>query len=117
MFNSSVRNAIVASILTLPVISLLSPSALADKSNFWIRNDSSSTIAELYLSSSGHDVWDNDLLDEDILESGSRFQVSFADKSANACLYDIRAVFTSGDVVEDYQINVCENEYYSFFDQ
>jgi hypothetical protein len=117
MFQKLLRPALVASALTVPTVALMAQSALADKADFWVRNDSSITISELYLSASNRDSWDNDLLGSSILESGERFQVTFGDSSSNTCLYDIRAVFSDGQAVEDYQVNVCTNDYYTFYDQ
>jgi hypothetical protein len=117
MFQNTLRPVMIASALAVPLVSFLAPPALADKSDFWVRNDSNNTISELYLSASNLDSWDNDLLGNVVLQSGDRFQVAFADTSNNNCLYDIRAVFSDGQVVEDYQVNVCNNDYYTFFDQ
>jgi hypothetical protein len=117
MLQNIFRPVVAASMLAVPMVSLLAPSALADKSDFWVRNNSRNTISELYLSASNLDSWDNDLLRSDTLQSGDRFQVAFGDDSSNTCLYDIRAVFSDGQVVEDYQVNVCNNDYYTFFDK
>ncbi|MBD3880590.1 hypothetical protein IFO70_02350 [Phormidium tenue FACHB-886] len=117
MLQKVLRPVMVASALAVSMVSVLAPAALADKSDFWVRNDSENTISELYLSASNRDSWDNDLLGSTVLESGDRFQVTFGDYSDSACLYDIRAVFSDGQVVEDYQVNVCNNDYYTFFSQ
>jgi hypothetical protein len=117
MLQSVLRPIMVASALAVPIVSLLAQAALADKSDFWVRNNSNNTISELYLSASNLDSWDNDLLRSDTLQSGDRFQVGFGDDSSDTCLYDIRAVFSDGQVVEDYQVNVCDNDYYTFFDK
>ena len=43
------------------------------------------------------------------LPSESSIQVIFPDSSSNICWYDIKAVFSTGEVYEDYRINVCSN--------
>ncbi len=117
MLQKVFRPVMVAAAIAVPMVSLLAQAALADKSDFWVRNNSHNTISELYLSASNLDAWDNDLLKSDTLPSGDRFQVVFGDAADNTCLYDIRAVFADGQVVEDYQVDVCNNDYYTFFDK
>ena len=117
MLQKFFRSVLVASAMAMPMVSLLAQVALADKSDFWVRNNSNHTISELYLSASNLDAWDNDLLKSSTLQSGDRFQIAFGDGADNTCLYDIRAVFSDGQVVEDYQVNVCNNDYYTFFDK
>jgi hypothetical protein len=41
----------------------------------------------------------------------------FTNHAPNVCLYDILAVFADGALVEDYQINVCANQGYAFYDE
>jgi hypothetical protein len=101
--------------LSLPLVSLLAPSALADKNDFQVLNNTGIDITELYLSDSSLDSWNNDILDRDVLEGGDAIRVNFADMSSDRCLYDIRAVFADGQEVEDYRLNVCENDNYKFF--
>lgn len=112
-----VRNLVILSALAVPAIALTAPAAIAGKDDFHIVNETNAVIQELYLSDSRRDSWDNDILGRDILRSGQSVQVEFGDMSSNACLYDIRAVFADGEVVEDYRINVCTNDYYRFFDK
>jgi hypothetical protein len=110
-------SAIAVSALTLPLVSLLAQSALADKSNFQIINETNLVITELYLSDSSLDNWNNDILDTDTLDSGDSIRVNFADMSNDRCLYDVRAVFSDGQAVEDFRLNVCEHDNYKFFNQ
>lgn len=114
--NAVVRNTLVASAFVAPIVALTAETASADKSNFWVYNNSSITVNELYVSSSNRDSWDNDILGQNVLPTGSSIQVVFGDNSPSNCLYDIRAVFSNGQVLEDYQINVCNNTDYTFFD-
>jgi hypothetical protein len=121
MFNSlrqgsRVVNTLILSSLTIPVVALGAGSALADKADFRVYNDSSMVLTELYVSSSSQNTWDNDILGRDVLYQGGEVQVLFNDSSPNHCLYDIRAVFEDGQVVEDYRIDVCAGSEYTFFD-
>ena len=110
-----IRHTTIASILALPIFTLLTHPALAGKTNFWVYNNTNADITELYVSESTRDSWDADVLNPDqVLLSGDRLQVDFSNPSPNACLYDILAVFADGQVVEDYQVNVCSNQGYNF---
>jgi hypothetical protein len=117
MFQSFIRKAIAVSALGLPLIALTAQSALADKDNFYIQNNSDLTISELYLSDSSLENWNNDILGNGVLESGEQVTVDFADPSPDRCMYDIKAVFADGQEVEDFRINVCTSEQYQFFNQ
>ncbi|HEY9620291.1 MAG TPA: hypothetical protein V6C78_07975 [Crinalium sp.] len=117
MFGRSLRNTLIASACVLPVLSGMAGSALASKDNFVVRNNSNTPMTELYISESNRSTWDNNVLGADTLSRGGQTQVMFGDRNSSVCLYDIRAVFSNGQVVEDYQINVCRNSEYTFRDR
>jgi hypothetical protein len=53
------------------------------------------------------------VLGRDTLESGTSTRILF-EGNASTCRYDIREEFNDGDVVEDYKINLCNTNSYSF---
>lgn len=117
MLSKLVRCAVVTSILTLPTVSFLPQAAFADKTNFWVYNNTNANITELHVSESTQKSWEANILDTDqVVSSGDRLQVNFSNPSPNACLYDIWAVFSNGRVIEDYQVNVCNSRGYTFHD-
>jgi hypothetical protein len=87
--------------------------AFADRRDFRVFNKTSVDINHLYVSPSGAKSWEEDVLGRDILEAGSSTQIYF-EGSASTCRYDIRAEFKDGDVVEDYKINLCNTNSYTF---
>jgi hypothetical protein len=107
------RNAILASVLAIPTMALVAEGALADKSNFVVENTSSYTVTELYISSSDVDSWGGNILGNDPLEPGESMRIEFEDPSNQRCLYDIRFVTADGQVQEDYQGDVCQNDAYT----
>jgi hypothetical protein len=115
MLQRFTRKTLAVMALSLPLLPLLAQSALAGKDDFQIINNTGIDITELYLSDSSLDSWNNDILSTDVLEGGDSVKVNFADMSSDRCLYDIRAVFADGQEVEDYRLNVCENDNYKFF--
>ncbi|MBD2099700.1 hypothetical protein [Leptolyngbya sp. FACHB-261] len=116
MSRKLLHNVMVAAALALPIISLNAQSALADRRDFTVQNNSGSDIQYLYVSSSSENEWGEDILGQDVLPSGESTEVNFTDES-NACRYDIKAVFEDGQSVEDYQVDLCGTASYTFYDK
>jgi hypothetical protein len=110
---SLLRTALVTSALALP---WFTPLAWADKTDFWVYNNSESNITRLYVSESTRDTWEDDILGENVLASGAGIRIAFRNDSPSSCHYDILAVFSDGQVVEDYRVDVCASRGYTFFD-
>jgi hypothetical protein len=117
MFGKLAQSVVVASVIGLPVITLAAPEALAAKDDFYVYNSSRSDIYYLYISEASMSEWGNDVLGDQILYSGTETQIQFGNMSPSVCLYDFRAETSAGQVVENYQINVCTNDYFEIFDQ
>ncbi|HEY9647818.1 MAG TPA: hypothetical protein V6C88_15690 [Chroococcidiopsis sp.] len=108
------RTIALAAVLAAPLAALAAQTALASKDNFVVNNDTRANMVELYLSPSNRNSWDSNVL-SGVLRSGQSTRVSFSDPSPQVCLYDIMAVFADGRQVQDYQINVCANADYTFY--
>ncbi|MBD0334099.1 MAG: hypothetical protein ICV62_01290 [Cyanobacteria bacterium Co-bin13] len=116
-FQKILQQSALMTLLALPVVSLAEQPALAGKHNFEVYNDSSEDIIDIYITASHVDNWGRSLLDRySIIPSGYTYEIEFADPSRNVCFYDIRTVFESGAVVEDYEVDVCHNDYYALTD-
>jgi len=85
----------------------------ADQRDFRVYNKTSVDIKHLYVSPSGTKNWEEDVLGRDTLTAGDSTKVFFQGR-ASVCRYDIRAEFVDGDVVEDYKINLCSTNSYTF---
>ena len=116
MFNRTVIKGLSVSAIALSTLIAGIQNAWAGKGNFWISNDSSRYVTELYITESFYDYWGNDITGPGVLGSGMDMQISFNNPSANVCYYDIRAEFSNGTVLEDFGVNVCSNNVYTFFD-
>lgn len=114
MFKRCVRG-LAAVTLALPIV--VAEQAIASKDNFSVQNNSGEDIVELYVSASSRASWDTNLLSGNVLSTGESTPVTFGDPSPQSCLYDIMAVFSSGQTIEDYQINVCNTSSYTFSGQ
>ena len=72
-----------------------------------VHNDTGVTLTHLYSTNSGESSWGGDILGSSVIPDGAGVMVDF-DDGTGACLFDVRARFADGDVVEQYQINVCQ---------
>lgn len=102
--------------LVLPLVMFHTQRAIADKSNLIIANDSSKMITELYLSKNKLPFAEHNILKPDVLPQGSTLEITIDQASTHQCFYNIRAVFADGEVLEDYPINICKNQAYTFLD-
>lgn len=80
--------------------------ALAQDMTFTLINQSGHTLVEFYASPVTANDWEEDILGENVLESGYSAQVIIADGRAN-CEYDFLMVFDDGDELTDVA-NICE---------
>ncbi len=72
-----------------------------------IHNQTGWTMLRFYASDARADSWEEDILGRDTLDSGRNWTVNIDDGSG-ACVYDFRAEFTNGQVLERRGINVCQ---------
>ncbi len=72
-----------------------------------IINDTGVEMREFYASSVGVTTWEEDILGRHTLPSGSSVVINI-DDGTGYCMYDFRAVFADGDVLERKRVNVCE---------
>jgi hypothetical protein len=110
-----IRSTLAASIMALPIASMTTEIALASKDNFMVYNNRRAAIVELYVSASNRTVWDDNLLSNgQTVRSGEGTRIPFRDSASQDCLYDIKAVFSDERTIEDYQVNVCTTDSYTF---
>lgn len=79
---------------------------LAEDLEFLLINDSSVNLQHLYVSETAADTWGEDILGQDILESGMQATVTIAD-GLSVCDYDLRFVAEDGSEATGTQ-NLCE---------
>lgn len=95
-FRSTV--AVIAALLT-------SAAAHAGTQDFVLVNSSGVVIYELYISETRNDDWEDDVLGEDVFDTGGRLAVSFSGR--DACLWDMLAVDGNGNSVTWTSLNLC----------
>ena len=102
-----------AVLLSIPMAFATNAIALATDLNFQLFNNTSATLMELYMSPTDLDDWEEDILGPNVLAPQERGNVTIAD-GRETCMYDILGIFDDDEQVEDYQVDLCELESYSF---
>jgi hypothetical protein len=69
-------------------------SASQSKQDFTLHNETGLEITEVYISETGNDEWEDDVLGQDTLEDGASVDITFAGQKANN--WDMKVVFTNG---------------------
>ena len=117
MLKALTRKLLIASALSIPFMASFAPSAFAVKEDFWIENNTSVNLDYLFISESNLDSWGDDVLGpEYILVPGDHVEILFNNPDPSVCIYDIRGEFADGDVVEDFQVDVCSISSYEFYE-
>ena len=81
--------------------------ALAENRSVTIVNNTGYTMTNFYGSNTGANTWQEDILGQDTLPSGSQVSVNFDDETGY-CMFDFKAVFEDGDELVREKVNVCE---------
>lgn len=81
--------------------------AHADHMKVRIHNDTGVSLYGFTSTNSGAKNWGSDVLGNSTLPSGSSMVLNF-DNAKGYCLFDFKAVFEDGDVLERGGVNVCE---------
>lgn len=78
-----------------------------------VKNDTGESLTEFYASVTQTNEWEEDILGDQVIETGETFDINIDDGSGS-CLYDFKAVFEGGDVLVRKNINVCEVATYTY---
>lgn len=81
--------------------------AAAATQDFTIINGTGKTIAQVFVSASAKDGWEEDVLGEDVLPSGERTKIRFS-SDEDACLWDVRVAYRNGDTADWHGIDLCK---------
>lgn len=100
--------AILGAIATSAI--LMATPARADDRDFKLVNSSGQTVQELYVSSVELEDWEEDVLGENVLESGDQVSISFDPEVAGQCQYDILVVTENKAEVEVRDVNLCQQK-------
>ena len=93
-------------VAVVALIGLAVAPAYAQDRNVLIINETRHTIVEFYASNISRDIWEEDILGEDVLPVGQSVNITI-DDGTEACLYDFKAVFDDGEELVRNRIDVC----------
>lgn len=114
MFKTFARRAVLAAAISAVALGTMGfQSNDGQDRRVRIINATGVTMTHFYASNSGEGDWQEDILGQDVLASGASVRINIDDGSG-ACLYDFRARFADGDVLERYRINVCQISEYRY---
>jgi hypothetical protein len=82
-----------------------SPAAAA-RQDFVLVNNTGYPIEQVYVSASAKEEWEEDVLGRDVLPAGGRTTIHFP-KREDACLWDLKVVYTDGETAEWQALNLC----------
>lgn len=81
--------------------------AWAGQQDFVLINQTGEEVAELYVSPTSANDWEEDVLGVDVLDDGSRIRVRFSD-DADHCHYDLKLVHSDGANAVWTDFNLCK---------
>jgi len=114
MFKAFARRAVLAAAISAVAFGTMGfQSNDGEDRRVRIINVTGATMTHFYASNSGQNDWQEDILGQDVLANGASVMINIDDESG-ACIYDFKARFDDGDVVEKYRINVCEITEYRY---
>lgn len=95
-------------------LALMATPALAEDLQITVKNNTSTTLTELYVSHVGTNSWEENILDGTV-DSGEDLAVTIAD-GRTTCEYDIKAVFEDGGKAEFRNQNLCNTTTFTVHD-
>jgi hypothetical protein len=102
------RNSVYALVVAIAVAATAIP-ALAGKQDFVLVNKTGLTIAEVYVSSSKTNDWQEDVLGQGVLEDDTYVTIRFTGADRQ-CKFDIKIVDEDGDELFWTNIDLCKAE-------
>jgi hypothetical protein len=94
-------------VLALAASAALAGPSLAEDRRITVQNDTGFAIVKFYGSKDGAADWQENILGQSVLESGSSVKIDF-DDGTGTCVFDFRVVFDDGDELVKTAVNVCE---------
>lgn len=101
------HNRFVTALAFAAVVGSIASPGWALNRHVTIVNNTGFTMVKFYGSNTGSDNWEEDILGNDVLPSGSSVDINFNDESGY-CKFDFKAVFEDGDELVRQNVNVCE---------
>jgi hypothetical protein len=105
--------ALLAAVWVMPAFA--APAALAP-GQFTVVNNTSFTIASLYVGPSDSNTWGDDLLAGQVMSPSQNATVTLYSYDGATCLYDVAVVGTEGQKGSIFRFNLCTLDTVTFTD-
>lgn len=79
-----------------------------------ILNSTGYTIAEIYVSPTSTNDWEDDVLDIDVLPDGNDVSIDFR-RAVDTCDWDLKVVYADGDEAIWDNLDLCEDWHFELF--
>ena len=113
----SLRTTALATLMAIPATLVGTVAALAEDVTFPIRNETTASIIEFYISPTISDDWEENVVPPGgALAPGETVELT-VDEGYPHCQYDMLAVFDDGIEVDQYDINICEIDTWVYSDE
>jgi hypothetical protein len=93
-------------VAAVAMVAFSTEEARADRRDFTLKNNGSTTISRLYVSCADGCSWGGDVLGADVLYPGESVPITFSGFS-NRCYYDIKVVNSRGSASFLWGVNLC----------
>jgi hypothetical protein len=80
--------------------------AYAEDLVFKLNNKSSGAVNELYVSPLDANTWEEDILGQDVLDSGQTATITISNADGR-CQWDVRIVYDDASVTDERNIDLC----------
>ncbi|MGL5009853.1 MAG: hypothetical protein ACRC6I_08215 [Paracoccaceae bacterium] len=101
-----------AALATLLSLAMAVPAA-AQERYVTIINNTGYTIVNFFGSNTGTSSWEEDILGNDVLPSGSSVRINFND-GTGYCMFDFLAIFDDGEQLIREGVNICELDTFTY---
>lgn len=109
-----VKRMTLAALAAVPAALMATSAALAADVVFQLRNQTTASLTEFYVSPVTSDNWEDNIIPAgESLSRGDSVEVTIPD-DGRGCMYDILGVFSDGDEVDEYEVNICELSDYTY---
>jgi hypothetical protein len=100
-------------VMGLALTTSVSTTAVAQQLEFMLINLSPANIEAFFVSAASSGHWEENLLEGSYLPPGHEIGVRIGD-GLRTCIYDLRAVFSDGDELEDFGVDLCETGSFTY---
>lgn len=116
LLNSQNTIRLLLAILTGASIVTIADRSLASPQDFMIDNQTQVDLVGIFITVSPATSWEHNLLAQQPLKSGDKSVVRFYG-DLSQCVYDIRTIFSDGDVIKSEGVDLCKTNAYTLTDR